>query len=122
MPGRVKRCLIRGGTSSIGMATAVLAKDRGLTVLSTTRLAELVDILRQVGVDPILDDGEVAEKVREIIPDGVDNALELVGSNALRGTLRATRVHGVVCFTGMVSNQWVVPDFYPIGFIPNGCA
>src|SRR3954453_14495544 len=29
--------LIRGGTSSVGMAAAVLAKDRGLTVLSTTR-------------------------------------------------------------------------------------
>ena len=29
--------LVRGGTSSVGMATAVLAKLRGLTVLSTTR-------------------------------------------------------------------------------------
>src|SRR5947209_16798506 len=32
--------LIRGGTSSIGMASTVLAKDRGLTVLSTTRRAD----------------------------------------------------------------------------------
>ena len=32
--------LIRGGTSSVGMAAAVLAKDRGLTVLSTTRRPE----------------------------------------------------------------------------------
>ena len=37
--------LIRGGTSSIGMATAVLAKDRGLTVLSTTRRAERAEAL-----------------------------------------------------------------------------
>ena len=29
--------LIRGGTSSVGMATAVLAKQLGMTVLSTTR-------------------------------------------------------------------------------------
>src|ERR1700712_526957 len=29
--------LIRGGASSIGMATAILAKQRGMTVLSTTR-------------------------------------------------------------------------------------
>src|SRR5437868_9814727 len=29
--------LIRGGTSSVGMASAILAKDRGLTVLATTR-------------------------------------------------------------------------------------
>ena len=29
--------LIRGGTSSVGMATAVLAKQRGMTVPATTR-------------------------------------------------------------------------------------
>ncbi len=29
--------LIRGGTAAVGMAAAVLAKDRGLTVLATTR-------------------------------------------------------------------------------------
>jgi NADPH:quinone reductase-like Zn-dependent oxidoreductase len=28
-----------------------------------------------------------------------------------------TRTHGVVCFTGMLSNEWTVPDFHPIGFI-----
>jgi NADPH:quinone reductase-like Zn-dependent oxidoreductase len=113
--------LIRGGTSSVGMATAVLAKERGLTVLSTTRRPDRFDVLRKIGVDhPIVDDGEISEKVREIVSDGVDAALELVGSNTLRDTLRATRVHGVTCFTGMLSNQWTIPDFYPIDFIPNG--
>jgi NADPH:quinone reductase-like Zn-dependent oxidoreductase len=113
--------LIRGGTSSVGMAAAVLAKDRGLTVLSTTRQPDRLDVLRKIGVDhPIVDDGEISEKVREVVSDGVEAALELVGSNTLRDTLRATRVHGVVCFTGALSNQWTIPDFFPIGFIPNG--
>jgi NADPH:quinone reductase-like Zn-dependent oxidoreductase len=58
--------------------------------------------------------------VRAIVPDGVDCALELVGTNTLPDTLRAVRVHGTVCFTGMLSNEWTVPDFYPIGYIPNG--
>ena len=53
-------------------------------------------------------------------PDGVDAALELVGTPTLPDTLRATRVHGVVCFTGMLSNQWTVPDFYPIDYLPRG--
>ena len=35
-------------------------------------------------------------------------------------TLQATRVHGVVRFTGMLSNQWMVPDFYPIDDLPRG--
>ncbi len=113
--------LIRGGTSSVGMAAAVLAKDRGLTVISTTRRPERAAALEAIGVDhPIVDRGEVAEAVREIRPDGVDVAIELVGTPTLPDTLRATKIHGVVCFTGMLSNEWIVPDFYPIGYLPNG--
>jgi NADPH:quinone reductase-like Zn-dependent oxidoreductase len=29
-------------------------------------------------------------------------------------------VHGVVCFTGVLSNKWTVRDFYPIEYIPRG--
>jgi NADPH:quinone reductase-like Zn-dependent oxidoreductase len=113
--------LIRGGTSSIGMATAVLAKRRGMTVLSTTRSPGKADALHRVGVDHILlDDGNVAEQARSLFPDGVDVALELVGTPTLPDTLRSTRVHGVVCFTGMLSNQWTVRDFYPIEYLPRG--
>jgi NADPH:quinone reductase-like Zn-dependent oxidoreductase len=113
--------LIRGGTSSVGMATAVLAKRRGMTVVATTRNPSKGDALRDAGVDEVvIDDGEVAPRVREIVPDGVDKALELIGTPTLPDTLRATRVHGVVCFTGMLSNQWTVRDFYPIDYLPRG--
>jgi NADPH:quinone reductase-like Zn-dependent oxidoreductase len=113
--------LVRGGTSSIGMATAVLAKQRNMTVLSTTRNPDKAGALAEVGVDHvIIDDGNVAAQVRAILPDGVDTALELIGTPTLPDTLRATRVHGVVCFTGMLSNQWIVPDFYPIDYLPRG--
>jgi NADPH:quinone reductase-like Zn-dependent oxidoreductase len=113
--------LIRGGTSSVGMASAILAKDRGLTVVSTTRRPDRAAALEALGVDHVLvDDGEVAGRVRAIVPDGVHAALELVGTDTLPDTLRATAVHGVVCFTGMLSNQWTVADFYPIDYLPTG--
>jgi NADPH:quinone reductase-like Zn-dependent oxidoreductase len=113
--------LVRGGTSSIGMATAVLAKRRGMTVLSTTRNPARAGALRDAGVDHVLlEDGEVARQVRELFPEGVDTALELVGTPTLPDTLRSVRVHGVVCFTGMLSNQWTVRDFYPIDYLPRG--
>jgi NADPH:quinone reductase-like Zn-dependent oxidoreductase len=113
--------LIRGGTSSVGMASAVLARQLGMTVLSTTRNPDRVDVLRDTGVQyPLVDDGDVATQVRSLIPDGVDTALELVGTPTLPDTLRATRVHGVVCFTGMLSNKWTVRDFYPIDYLPRG--
>jgi NADPH2:quinone reductase len=113
--------LIRGGTSSVGMAAAVLAKDRGLTVLSTTRRPERAAALEAIGVDHVVvDDGEIAPLVRDVVPGGVDAALELVGTPTLPDTLRATAVHGVVCFTGMLSNEWTVRDFYPIAYLPRG--
>jgi NADPH2:quinone reductase len=113
--------LIRGGTSSIGLATAVLAKRRGMTVFSTTRDAARAVSLTAIGVDHvIIDDGDVASRVRAIAPSGVDTALELVGTPTLPDTLRSVRVHGVVCFTGMLSNEWIVRDFYPIDYLPRG--
>jgi NADPH:quinone reductase len=113
--------LVRGGTSSVGMATAVLAKQRGMTVLSTTRSPAKSAALTGVGADHVLiDDGNVARQVRQIFPDGADAALELIGTPTLPDTLRAVRIHGVVCFTGMLSNQWTVRDFYPIEYLPRG--
>lgn len=113
--------LIRGGTSSVGMALAILGKQRGMTVFSTTRSAEKLPLLRALGVDhALVDTGTIAEQVREIAPEGVDGAVELVGVNVMRDTLRAVRAGGTVCFTGMLSDQWTIPEFYPMDWLPNG--
>ena len=90
-------------------------------LLATTRRPERAAELARHGVDhPIVDGGRIADAVRGIVPQGVDAALELVGTPTLPDTLRSVRVHGTVCFTGMLSNEWLVKDFYPIGYIPTG--
>jgi NADPH:quinone reductase len=118
-PGR--SVLIRGGTSSVGLAAAALATWRGATVLSTTRRAGRLAVLTEHGVDhPLLDTGEVAPAVRELYPDGVDAAVDLVGTPTLPDTLRAVRVHGTACFGGSLSGQWTVRDFSPNEYLPKG--
>jgi NADPH:quinone reductase-like Zn-dependent oxidoreductase len=113
--------LVRGGTSSVGLMAAILAKRRGARVFSTTRRPERADKLRAIGVDHVIvEDGHVADAVRAILPEGVDGAIELVGAPTLQDTLRACRRGGTTCFTGMLSNQWIVEEFYPIAFIPTG--
>lgn len=113
--------LVRGGTSSVGMTAAILAKRLGLTVFATTRSPSKAGALEAIGVDHVLvDDGAVAAQVRRVLPGGVDGAIELVGTPTLPDTLRATRVHGTVCFTGMLSDEWTVKDFYPIDYLPAG--
>jgi NADPH2:quinone reductase len=118
---RGQTLLVRGGTSSVGLAASTVARDIGATVLATTRQPDRVQALLDHGVDHVvIDNGQVAEQVHDLLGTGVDTALELVGTPTLPDTLRATRVHGTVCFTGMLSNQWTVPDFYPIDYIPTG--
>jgi NADPH2:quinone reductase len=113
--------LVRGGTSALGFAAAALARDIGATVLATTRRRDRLDLLAERGVDhPLVDDGRVADQVRRLYPEGLDAGLELVGTPTLPDTLAALRVHGTVCFVGMLSNQWIVKDFYPIDYLPRG--
>jgi NADPH:quinone reductase len=105
----------------VGLAAAALAGWRGATVLSTTRRADRLGYLKERGVDyPLLDAGEVAPAVRELYPDGVDAALDLVGTPTLQDTLRAVRVHGTGCFGGSLSNQYTVRDFSPNEYLPKG--
>lgn len=120
-PSPGETLLVRGGTSSVGLAIAVLGRRQGLTVLSTTRSPSRRALLEDAGVDHVLlDDGHVADQVREIVPDGVHGAVELVGVDVLADTLRATRPGGTVCFTGMLSDHWTIPEFYPMDWLPNG--
>jgi NADPH:quinone reductase-like Zn-dependent oxidoreductase len=46
-----------------------------------------------------------------VYPNGVDAALDLVGTPTLPDTLRSVRVHGTACIGGSLSNQWTVRDF-----------
>ncbi|MCK1513160.1 zinc-binding dehydrogenase [Bradyrhizobium sp. 190] len=118
---RGQSLLIRGGTSTVGLSAATLAKEIGAVVISTTRRSERLKLLRDLGVDqPIIDDGKIAKTVRRLFPGGIDAALELVGGKTLQDTLQATRAHGTVCFTGGLSDDWVIPDFSPLGYIPFG--
>ena len=109
------------GVAVTQVAGGTLARWRGATVLSTTRQADRLARLKEHGVDhPLLDTGEIAPAVRELYPNGVDAALDLVGTPTLPDTLRAVRVHGTACFSGSLSNQWTVRDFSPNEYLPKG--
>jgi NADPH:quinone reductase-like Zn-dependent oxidoreductase len=112
--------LIRGGTSSVGMAAASLAKARGLRVLATTREAAKANALRANGADDVvIDTGGIADDVKRRVPDGVHALLELVGPVTLLDSLRSVRPGGVVCHTGLLGNVWVMDRFEPLEDIPS---
>ncbi len=111
--------LIRGGTTSVGLTAAVLAKRLGATVIATTRKSEREAMLKANGADHVvIDDGQIADVVRDLIPTGVDAVLELIGTTTLLDSLAATAQGGVVCMTGIVGNSWEFERFSPMGAIP----
>ena len=114
-----ERLLVRGGTTSVGLAAAAIAKKHGALVMSTTRKPEHEPLLRKSGADQVfIDTGTIAEQVREVSPPGADKVLELIGTTTLRDSLRCAKPSGIVCMTGMVGNKWSLPDFSPMEVIP----
>ena len=112
--------LIRGGTSSIGMLSCQLAKHLGLTVISTTRNELKKKFLMENGADYVLiDNGTVAEELKELFPDGVNKVLELIGIKTLKDSLKCIKRRGIVCMTGILGGEWTLREFTPMGDIPS---
>jgi NADPH:quinone reductase-like Zn-dependent oxidoreductase len=114
-----ERLLIRGGTTSVGMAAAAIAKKHGAFVAGTTRKPDRDQLLRASGVDQVfIDTGSIAAQVKEVCPGGVDKVLELIGTTTLKDSLRCAKQRGIVCMTGIVGNKWSFEDFSPMEAIP----
>ncbi len=113
--------LIRGGTSSIGLAILAMAKVAGLRAISTSRSEAKIDMLRNAGADEVvIDDGELASKIRADRPGGIDHVLELIGTTTLLDSLQCVQPGGVVCMTGILGGEWELSSFRPMGHIPTG--
>lgn len=116
---RAKSLLIRGGTSSIGMATLALAKHAGLTVGTTTRGPAKIDELKAAGADEVwIDNGEIHQIINTERAQPYDRVLELIGATTLLDSLRCVGRGGIVCMTGILGGKWVLNDFHPMGDIP----
>jgi NADPH:quinone reductase-like Zn-dependent oxidoreductase len=99
--------LIRGGSSSVGMAAATLARDREVMVLSTTRQERKRRRLLDAGAHHVvIDNGSIVDQVRAIAPGGVDALVELVGPIAMRDSLAAVRRGGKACISGFLEQDW----------------
>ncbi len=112
------RLLIRGGTSSVGMAAAAIATAAGAETAGTTRSQAKAGALRtdHAFVD---DGGSLPAAVRALWPEGPDHILDLVGASTALASLTLVRRGGTVCISGSLSG-WLIPGFEPIAAIPSG--
>ncbi len=112
--------LVRGGTTTLGFAAITYAKARGLKVVATTRDIENTNLLLSKGADQvIIDDGNIAEKVRAIFSEGVDYALEVVGIATIKDTLNTIKPFGHLCVVGVLTGPPVFENFNLMSDLPN---
>ncbi|MEL6253377.1 MAG: zinc-binding dehydrogenase [Bacteroidota bacterium] len=106
--------LIRGGTSSVGLAAASIARDMGCKVFSTTRKEAKRKVLEEAGVDHVLiDNGTVEMEIKAILPEGVAGVVELVGiEHTIMDCLKSTAPKGTVGMVGFLGNVWEY-KFFP---------
>ncbi len=113
--------LIRGATSTVGLAAIQLGKAMGARVIATTRSERKADVLRRVGADDVeLEGDNFRRRFLEKHPRGATKVLELIGAATLLESLRVTALHGIVCHTGLLGNVLSLRDFDPIKEIPSG--
>ncbi|AXB34688.1 alcohol dehydrogenase (plasmid) [Vibrio campbellii] len=112
--------LVRGATSAVGLAAVTYAKAKGLTVFATTRSKEKAGLLTSMGADNvIIDDGNVGEAVRNLRPEGVDKALEVVGASTVVDTMKAIRPWGEVTVIGLLGGAPVIESFGLMSDLPS---
>jgi len=74
------RVIIHGATGNVGLAAVQLARLRGAEVVGTVSAAH-EDELRALGAVPVLYGAGLEERLRALLPDGADAALDTVGSD-----------------------------------------
>jgi NADPH:quinone reductase len=72
--------LIHGGAGGVGLFAVQLAVARSCTVIATASEAKH-DLLRDLGAMPVTYGPGLADRVRAAAPEGVDAALDLIGTD-----------------------------------------
>ncbi len=81
--------MINGASGSVGIAAVQFARRRGARVIGTAG-ADNQDFLRSFGAEPTTYGAGLAQRLRELAPDGVDRALDAAGGGALPALVEVT--------------------------------
>ena len=94
---------IRGATSALGQAAVNIAAHAGARVIATTRNAAPALLLEALGAKEVLIEApELAKRVRERHPQGIDAVLDIVGNTTVLDSLAMLRRNGSVCLVGFL--------------------
>jgi NADPH2:quinone reductase len=104
--------LVHAAAGGVGQLLVQLAKAKGARVVATVGSAAKVAVAEGVGADDVIRYDEVddlAEAVRDLVPDGVHVVYDGVGQATFEASLASLRRRGLLALFGASSGQ--VPPF-----------
>jgi NADPH:quinone reductase-like Zn-dependent oxidoreductase len=111
---------IRGATSALGQAAVNIAAHAGARVIATTRNASSAALLEGLGADDVLPEApDLASKLRERTPQGIDSVLDIVGNTTILDSLALLRRGGHACLVGFLGGGGPLV-LEPVFQIPSG--
>jgi len=111
--------VIRGATSSFGLAAVNMAVNAGLNVIATTRSEARFDKLKKLGVSRCeIESPDLSAHIAE--RKQIDAVLDLVGNSTVLDSLRMVRRDGKVCLAGWLGGLAPIADFNPLLQMPSG--
>jgi NADPH2:quinone reductase len=113
--------LIRGATSALGQAAVNIACAAGARVIATTRNPNRQATLQHLGAAQVLLDApDLASRVRQLHPHGIDAVLDIVGNSTLLDSLAMVKPDGRVCMVGFLGGADPITKFDPLLQLPSG--
>ncbi|MGB5953574.1 MAG: zinc-binding dehydrogenase [Ornithinimicrobium sp.] len=103
--------VVTGASGGVGIALIQLAADMGAKVIGVTTIAKREEVA-SAGADHTVcrDDGDVADAIREIAPDGVDVVADVVGGPAMADVLPLVVDDGCWVIAGAIAGPVVEFD------------
>lgn len=122
--------LVRGASSALGLsAISLAAKVLGAHVIGIVRNEKDLNAVKRAGAEHVLiGSDDLADRVRELAPAGVDGVLDIVGGPESVRLARVVRPFGKVTVVGLLGgppvleNLNLIEDLAPavsIGFFPS---
>ena len=118
--GKGRIVAIRGATSALGQAAVNIANQAGARVVATTRNSSRAAMLDALGAkEVLLESPELAKRIREHHPQGIDAVLDIVGNTTMLNSLAMLKRGGHACLVGFLGGGGPL-SLEPVFQIPSG--
>jgi NADPH2:quinone reductase len=112
--------VIRGAGSALGQAAVNIAAHLGAKVIATSRSADRAAMLEALGAgETLVEARDLASRVREVHPAGVDAVLDIVGDTTILDSLAMLRRGGHACLVGFLGGGGPL-TLEPVFEMPSG--